>query len=286
MANKKPIQKFIVEKPDIPVRLDKAIRARFPDWGRRAVSKILNNRQVRVNGKTVWLGSWKVMPGDQIEISNPPGGKPQTTTHFNERWLVADEGDLIVVSKPAGMLAQATRAGGIDNLLSLAQERFREKLHLFHRLDRDTSGIILLTRPGPVNAYLDTAFKERQVAKEYIAVVSDMGNLDQSGEIKVYLDQHTHRSDMMQVVEHGGKFSLTRYAVESQSATGIRVRLYPDTGRTHQLRVHLAHLGAPIIGDRLYSGKFHDRLLLHAERLALPAADSYPARKWRDKPEF
>jgi RluA family pseudouridine synthase len=286
MANKNPVQKFIVEKLDSPTRLDKTIRTRFPGWGRRAVSRILNNRQVRVNGKTVWLGSWKVRSGDRIEIINPPEDKPHAPNKFKGRWLVADEGDLIVVSKPAGLLAQATRAGGGDNLLSLAQKRFRETLHLFHRLDRDTSGITLLTRPGPVNAYLDVAFKERLVEKEYIAVVSTLGELEQSGEIRVYMDRHTHRPDMMQVVERGGQFSLTRYVVESKCDMGIRVRLFPDTGRTHQLRVHLAHLGAPIVGDRLYSGKFYDRLLLHAERLAVPAMDSYPVREWQVRPEY
>lgn len=284
--DKKPTKAFTLAEHDSPIRLDKAIRRSFPDWGRRAVSQILQKRQVRVNGKTVWLGSWQVSPGDRIEISNPPEDKTNAPAKFKDRWLVADEGDLIVVSKPAGLLSQATRAGGSDNLLSLAQERFGERLHLFHRLDRDTSGLMLLTRPGPVNAYLDKAFKERKVVKEYVAVVASRGELEGSGEIRVFLARHDHRPDMMQVVARGGKFSFTRYQIEAETETGIHLRLFPDTGRTHQLRVQLAHLGAPIIGDRLYGGKFYHRLLLHAERITLPAGDSFPPRTWISAVEF
>jgi RluA family pseudouridine synthase len=268
------------------VRLDKAIREEFPDWGRRAVSQLLQNRQVRVNGKTVWMGSWKVKPGDQIEISQPPAGKPETPAVFNPTWLVVDEGDLLVVCKPAGLLSQAARAGGKDNLLSLAQEYFGTEVRLFHRLDRDTSGLCLLTRPGPVNAYLDGAFKQRQVIKEYRALLASPGRLEEQGQIRLYLSQHDQRPDMMQVVERGGQFSLTDYKIVGQTEGAWQVWLRPHTGRTHQLRVQLAYLGAPILGDRMYGGREAPRLMLHAERIALPEEGDFSAREWSCPAEF
>jgi 23S rRNA-/tRNA-specific pseudouridylate synthase len=194
---------FTLRIDEKTLRLDKAIRKQYPDWGRQAVGILIQNRQVMVNGKSVWLASWKVHAGDLVEITDPPKDKPSSINSFDPSWLVADAGDLLVVSKPAGLLSQATRAGGTDDLLNLTQAAFGEKLHLFHRLDRDTSGICLLTRPGPVNGYLDAAFKARTVVKEYIGLVSGRGGLTQEGELRSYLARDKKRSDRMQAVEKG-----------------------------------------------------------------------------------
>jgi 23S rRNA-/tRNA-specific pseudouridylate synthase len=166
-------------------------------------------------------------------------------------------------------------------LLHLASARFGE-LVLFHRLDRDTSGVVLLTRPGEINKYLDAAFKSHTILKEYLAVVASPNRLAPSGVIDVRLGPDPERRDRMTVVERGGQRAVTRYSIESEANGRQRVRLWPQTGRTHQLRLHLAHLDAPIIGDRLYGPRPREdqRLLLHAERLELPATDAYPARSF------
>jgi RluA family pseudouridine synthase len=274
---------FVVEGLEIPTRLDKVLRAKFPQWGRRAIKILLNARKVKVNGKMVWLGSWKIKNGDRIDITAPPQEKPQVPMVFDDAWIVSEEDDLIVVNKPTGLRSQATRAGGEDNLLSLAEARFGE-VHLFHRLDRDTSGICLLTRPGPLNAYLDQAFKAGTVEKEYIAVVKGGNRLNQKGSITARLDTHPNRRDMMAVVEKGGKNAKTRYEVVKTLEDEALVRLWPITGRTHQLRVHMAYLGAPILGDRLYGGgvKEAPRLMLHAHKLVLPEGKSYISKVGKD----
>jgi RluA family pseudouridine synthase len=281
--------RFTVEGITGEVRLDKVLKDRFPRWGRQAVGKVINGRQVKVNGKTVWLASWKVCSGDQITVTDPPSDKPSGPDRFKDSWIVAEEEDLIVVDKPAGLRSQATRAGGTDNLLSLAQARFSE-VSLFHRLDRDTSGLCLLTYPGPVNAYLDQAFKQRLVKKEYLAVVGNLGELQDQGVITAALAPHTKRRDMMKVAPQGKKVinrqsAETRYQVEGQVEKGFLVRLWPVTGRTHQLRVHLAHFGAPIMGDLLYGGDKADRLMLHAVRLVLPETEKFPRREYLSKAE-
>lgn len=278
--------KFTVSSQGGQTRLDKALRDHYPRWGRRAISQIINQRKVRVNGKTVWLGSWLVKNGDKIEIFDPPKGKPEKPKAFKQSWVVADEGDVIVINKPAGLLSQAARAGGEDNLLSLAQEYYSAEVRLFHRLDRDTSGLCLLTRLGSVNTYLDKVFKDHQVEKEYLAVVSQRGRLEESGTIRLYLTQHEHRVDMTQVVEKGGQYSQTSYRLEGQVNGGWLVRLWPKTGRMHQLRVHLAYHEAPIVGDVLYGGAPAPRLMLHARRLALPEMDGFRAREWIVEPSW
>ena len=280
MSQAQKTERFTVRQEDDGQRLDKVIRQAYPDWGRSAVGSLIQNRQVRVNGQSVWLNSWKVHSGDQIEISGPPEEKPQAPERFDPAWLLADEGDLLAVCKPAGLLSQPTRAGGSDDLLSLAQAAYGQDLRLFHRLDRDTSGVCLLTRPGEVNAYLDAAFKQREVVKEYFALIAGRGQLAESGQLRSYLDRHDRRPDMIQTVEKGGQFAYTESWIEAETADGMLVRLFPHTGRTHQLRVQLAEQGAPVIGDALYGGKPAERLMLHAGRIALPEMMGHPRREW------
>lgn len=263
-----------------PTRLDRVLRDRFPDWGRQAVQGLIAAKGVRVNGRAVWLASWQVHNGDQLEILHPPVAKPAPLTQFEDGWLLAQADDLIVVNKPAGLLSESPALRNAANLLDLAKARFGE-LILFHRLDRDTSGVVLLTRPGPINQWLTQAFQTGTVHKEYLAVVAKPNRLAASGLIDARLDTHPQRRDRMAVVGRGGKHALTRYAIEAESQDRQLVRLWPETGRTHQLRVHLAHLGAPILGDRLYGrAASAERLLLHAQRITLPAHAESPARQY------
>jgi RluA family pseudouridine synthase len=273
--------RFIAAQLAKPTRLDRVLRDQFPRWGRQAVQRLIGANQVRLNGRVVRLSSWEVKNGDRLEIANPPADKEQGPSAWRDEWLVAEEADLVVVNKPAGLLAEATRFSPASNLLDLARSRFGE-LILFHRLDRDTSGLVLLTRAGPVNRYLDSAFKNHTIQKEYLAVVATPNQLAPAGVIDARLGPSDERRDQIRVVARGGQRAVTRYEVAAEFTGRQLVRLLPETGRTHQLRVHLAHLGAPIVGDRLYGPQppKHPRLLLHACRLSLPDAEGFPAREF------
>lgn len=274
--------RFVAQTSDGSTRLDRLLRDRFPAWGRQAVQQLISANQVRVNGKTVWLASWKVNKGDRIDLLTVPEAKPTPLQGFDDQWLLAQETDFIVVNKPAGLLSEAPRFRETANLLDLAKTRFGD-LILFHRLDRDTSGVVLLTRPGPINQYLDQAFKAGTIQKTYYAVVATPNQLQPHGMINARLDTDPQRRDKMTVVTRGGKHAVTDYRIVGEEKTRRRqlIELHPQTGRTHQLRVHLAHLRAPILGDRLYGdGASAERLLLHAQQLVLPAADEYPAREF------
>ncbi len=268
-----------------PTRLDKLLRQRFPEWGRSAVKSLVNQRQVLVNGKVVWLGSWLVNPGDRITILRTPAAKPEAPEVFLDEWIIADQGDIIAVNKPAGLRAQAGFKGDQAHLLYLAQVRFGE-VALFHRLDRDTSGVTLLTRPGPVNTYLDQTFQQHLVEKHYLAWVQPERTLPRQGTIDARIGPHPRRKDMMQVVEKGGKTALTHYRVLQQKSGRLLLELQPITGRTHQLRLHLAHLGTPIIGDRLYGGLPAARLMLHAASITLPEDKQIPTRSFNAEVEW
>lgn len=254
------------------LRLDQALRQRFPHWGRKAIGTAISSRSVKVNGKVVWLASWEVFNGDVIDADVPEDDQPKPREVFDAGWLVADEGDIIVVNKPAGLLTAPSRAVNSVNLHDLAQAHFGELL-LIHRLDRDTSGLVLLTRPGKMTKLVAKAFASRKVSKEYRAVVGWPNRLKAEGVIEAKLGIDPNRRDQMVVSDAEGQTATTRYQLLPHVAgtKSQQVQLWPETGRTHQLRVHLAHLGSPILGDRLY-GNIHSakRLMLHAHRLELP----------------
>lgn len=262
---------FTVAGLEEPTRLDRVLRGRFPQWGRQAAHRLISDRKVTVNRRTVWLASWAVHNGDQVQILESPLPKPAAPERFDEGWLIAETPELVVVNKPAGLLSEPTRWGQGANLLDLATARFG-RLILFHRLDRDTSGVILLTRPGPINQQLDQAFKRHTVTKEYLAVVHAPNRLAPSGVIDLRLAPDPRRRDRMVVAVRGGQRAVTHYAIEEERDGRQLVRLWPETGRTHQLRVHLAHSGAPILGDRIYGSQppTGERLMLHAYQITLP----------------
>jgi RluA family pseudouridine synthase len=259
--------------------LDRFLRTAYPQAGRQAVQGLIGAGRVTVNGQTVRLSSWLVRNGDKVSLLDELPVKPTKPNTFDDAWIIAEEADLVAVNKPAGLLSEKARDPNAAALLDLAMERFGP-LTLFHRLDRDTSGVVLLTRGGPINRYLDAAFKAGAVRKEYLAVVAASNRLASQGVITARLGPHPSRRDMVMVMEQGGQRAVTRYAVVAETEGRQWVRLWPETGRTHQLRVHLASQGAPILGDRLYNPAWQQagRLMLHAWCITLPAADSWPER--------
>ena len=256
-------------------RLDQVLRARFPDWGRQAVQRLIEQRGVLVNSKNVRLASWQVHNGDRIHIDQPPAAKPAPFIAWDDGWLLALDEHLVVVNKPAGLLSEAPPLRAVANLHSLAVARFGP-LTLLHRLDRDTSGVMVLTRTAAATRLLAAAWQGQpgavlRVAKEYVAVVAAPNQLEESGRISARLAPDPQQRQRMVVVPRGGQGAVTRYAVVRRAADRQLVQLWPETGRTHQLRVHLALLHAPILGDRLYGAvDSAPRLLLHAWRVTLP----------------
>lgn len=260
-------------------RLDRVLRDRFPEWGRKEVQRAIGTGRVRLNGRVVKLSSWEVHDRDRVEVRDPPAPKPAAIGTFDDSWIIAQDDELIVLNKPAGLLSEGTKYSPAVSLLELAKERFGDVV-LAHRLDRDTSGLIVLTRPGAIRSYFSAAFRDHRIQKEYLAVVLVPNRLEPEGVIAARLAPHPTRRDMMSVVERGGQAARTEYRIREERDGRQLVELRPASGRMHQLRVHLAHLGAPIVGDRLYGPQppQHRRLLLHAAQLTLPELDGFPER--------
>lgn len=185
--------------------------------------------------------------------------EPPTLLHVDEACIVAD--------KPAGLLAVPGRTE--SDSLATRVRALHPDARIVHRLDQATSGLMLFARGAVAQRVLGMAFEARQVHKRYIAVVEGLPAAD-AGEIDAPLAADWPRRPRQRVDAVGGKPSLTRWHVLRRDADSAWLELEPLSGRTHQLRVHLAHLGHPIRGDRLYAPPpwRAERLLLHASELA------------------
>ena len=186
--------------------------------------------------------------------------------------IVFADASLIVVDKPAGLLSVPGRGADKQDCLELRVQREYPDALIVHRLDMSTSGLLLLARGELMQSQLSRLFRERQVDKRYIAVVAGL-LADEIGEIDLPLICDWPNRPRQKVDFDQGKSSQTKFRRQSQDpqAGTTRVELEPITGRTHQLRVHMAALGHPILGDDLYGGPATaaaERLLLHAMDLA------------------
>ena len=204
-------------------------------------------------------------------------GETILTAYFpppdNGLTLIHVDSEIIVVDKPSGLLSVPGRGEGMDDCLaSRVQARFPDAL-IAHRLDMSTSGLLILARGAEMHSRLSRFFRDRQIDKRYVAVVAGL-MAEESGEIALPLICDWPNRPRQKVDFDIGKPSLTHFRVVSRDATAhtTRLELEPVTGRSHQLRVHLASLGHPILGDDLYGGEataLADRLLLHATDLSL-----------------
>jgi tRNA pseudouridine32 synthase / 23S rRNA pseudouridine746 synthase len=208
-------------------------------------------------------------------------------TTSNDPELIYRDDALLVANKPAGLLAVPGRGVDKQDCLSARIRKIYPDALIVHRLDMATSGLIVFARGAEMQRRLSRLFHDRKVQKRYVAVVE--GRLDEAGEIALPLLADWPNRPKQKVDHAAGKRSLTRYRVlghdpstsrsevypeQSRRAQGewrdatTRLELEPVTGRTHQLRVHLAAIGHPIIGDALYHGRAAERLLLHASTLS------------------
>ena len=207
------------------------------------------------------------------------------------RYVIYADDNVIVVNKPAGMLVHAK--GSIAKELTvadyvrsqfnpdeLADNADNNRLGIVHRLDRVTSGVMICARNLATTSYLSRQFAERKAKKVYMALV---GSLPRHSAARINLPiRRSRRAPATFVVDGNGKVAITDYTVQKEYSDGrALLELRPLTGRTHQLRVHLAHLGCPIVGDAVYGhAHYGDRLMLHAYQLeiSIPGQDGAKRR--------
>ncbi|KIC10447.1 pseudouridine synthase [Leisingera sp. ANG-M1] len=202
--------------------------------------------------------------------------------------ILHHDAEILAVNKPAGLLSVPGRGAHLaDCLISRIQAVFPEAL-LVHRLDRDTSGVMVFALTPHAQRHLSMQFEKRTTKKAYLARVA--GRLEpRSGTVDLPLIVDWPNRPKQMVCHETGKPAVTNWRVMKYEDDATRVRLTPKTGRSHQLRVHMLSLGHPILGDPLYASGAaleHPRLMLHSEELRIKHPDSGESLKFRVKPSF
>ena len=268
------------------LRLDLCLARFCPDRSRRRIQRLIEDGHVRLNGAACTRCRTAVSAGDTIEMENVPEElPPQEAEPENIPLDVLYEDDsLLAVNKAPGMVvhpAVGNWSGTLVNaLLGRGSGEFGEmdplRPGIVHRLDKDTSGCLVVAKTPQALSRLADAFAERKTSKTYLAVV--WGHpVPEEGEIRARIGRHPVDRKRRTVVKEGGKEAHSAYKVVRKGYIGgipaslVEVRIF--TGRTHQIRVHMSHIGHPLAGDEMYGGAKRlpaPRQMLHAWKLTLP----------------
>ena len=259
---------FAVKARMVGKRIDAYLASRYSDYSRSVVQKVIDASAVLVNGQPV-KASYRVREGDQIRIWLPELWDGTPTPEDIPIEVVYEDEVLTVVNKPRGMVAHPARGNWRGTLVNALQFRFdtlsteagENRPGIVHRLDRDTTGLLIVAKDNQAHRKLALQFEQRTIKKEYLAIVAGVPQRD-SDYIERTIGFHpTSREKMaIRLPEDGGKPATTFYEVMERFRGYAIVRCKPETGRTHQIRVHLTHIGHPIVADKSYSGR--ERLTL------------------------
>jgi len=285
------VQNLEVQSDDDGIRIDRWFKRHFPEFGFAQLQKIMRKGDVRLNGKRV-KGNERLEVGQIIRV--PPLGvrpiidavkKPQTMRLSAaeladlQSWVLYKDDDVLVINKPAGLPTQGGtgQTKHLDGMLDMLKFESKYRPRLVHRLDKDTSGALLLGRSPNAAAALAEGFKSRQTDKRYFALVKGVPN-PAEGRIQLNMEKAPIKGNERMVVSANGKKSVTDYmVVERALPAAAWLALKPLTGRTHQLRLHCSEMGHPIIGDGKYggadaflSGSISKKLHLHSYFISFP----------------
>ena len=267
------------------MRLDRRILELYPDFSRSRIEGLIKAGFVSVNGEVAAKAGLNVSKGDEINVEIPPPVPAEPEPEDIPLDIVFEDGDIVVVNKPPGLVvhpAPGHFTGTLVNALlhhcpELAALGGGTRPGIVHRLDQDTSGLIVVAKTHQAMAGLAKAFASRSgIEKTYLAVCHGCPAM-LSGRIENLIGRHPVDRKRMAIVEKNGKSAITNWRVLQRLPNMSLVECRIETGRTHQIRVHMASLGCPVVGDRTYGKPARDKLLdspptrqlLHAWRLKL-----------------
>ena len=270
---------ILVDKTHRGERLDLFLASQLPDESRSRLQSLIKEGHVTLNGKNLRCCD-KVSTDDLLLIQQQP--RKALAQAFPEdipvTTLYEDE-DLIVIDKPAGMVVHVGREHEQGTLVNALLYRWGQEAQLssgseahrpgiVHRLDKETSGCIIVAKNDVAHAALSQAFTERTIKKTYLAIVVGKPR-QRKGTITISIGRHpTQRLKMTERRPPAGREAITDYEVLSSTEKHSLIACYPHTGRMHQIRVHLQHLGHPVVGDSIYGKRgTWDRHLLHAWKI-------------------
>ncbi len=261
------LRQFVVHRREGGQRLDLFLVEAIPGLSRKGAKRLVDGHQVSVDGRIEPMASRVLRGGEQVEtvliqdreVAPPP-----------EIRVLSEDDHFLAADKPPGIPSGPTRDRSRLHVAALAEGLAGRRLTLLHRLDKDTSGVLLFGKTREFSKALLEDFRHRRVEKRYLALVR--GRTQQEFQVISHLREA--EGDRIQTVRSGGMRAETGFRVLARAADYSLVEAVPRTGRTHQIRVHLAHAGCPILGDGLYGGDaavgggYVPRQMLHAWALS------------------
>jgi 23S rRNA pseudouridine955/2504/2580 synthase len=287
------VENVTVSADENGMRVDRFFEARFPGLSFSHIQRVIRKGEVRVNGKRTEpknrLEAGQTVRIPPLRLDAPESRKmgneaDQKTADFLKSITLYEDDDVLVLNKPMGLAVQggSGTTRHLDGLLEVLRDAHGQRPRLVHRLDKDTAGCLLVAKTRFAASALAKTFRSRSARKIYWALVAGVPKLPQ-GRISTFLAKEEREDEsFMRIAQHGEKgasHAITYYAVVETSGRALAwVSLKPVTGRTHQLRAHMAHIDHPIVGDPKYfsrenwelPGGMQDKLHLQAHRIVVP----------------
>lgn len=254
---------FAVKPRMVGKRIDAYLSSRYQDYSRSVIQKVIDAGAVLLNGKPV-KASYRVRVDDVITVWLPELADDAPVPEDIPIPVVFEDETFVVVNKPPGMVTHPAKGHWSGTLVNALQFHFdtlstvagENRPGIVHRLDRDTSGLLIVAKDDQVHKLLAAQFEGRTIRKEYLAIVKGEPSRDSDYVEKPIGPHPTDREKMaIRPIEDGAKEAVTFYEVLERFRGYALVRCLPRTGRTHQIRIHMAHIGHPIVADKMYSGR-------------------------------
>lgn len=267
-------------------RLDIFLADKFPQQSRSRVQKWIANGAVKINGRLMSKAGYMLELNDAIELDVPAAEPTNVQPESIQLEVIYEDENILVINKPAGMVVHPGAGHATGTIVNAALAHAPEmegiggegRPGIVHRLDKDTSGVLLLAKNDKTHRFLQQQFHDRLIHKVYVALVDGRPPTPE-GVIEAAIARDPSHRKKMAIVQAGrGREAVSRYKTIREYSEHTLLEVYPQTGRTHQIRLHMALIGCPIAGDLVY-GRRHpsleiNRHILHAARLTMKLPDS------------
>ena len=246
-----------INESQLGQRLDQALAELFPDYSRSRIKEWILDDRVQVNGRLVNKPKEKMLGGEQVSIDALIDEDMRFEPQNLPLNIVYEDDDILVINKPRDFVVHPGAGNPDGTVLNALLYHYPDiadvpRAGIVHRLDKDTTGLMVVAKTVPAQTRLVESLQLREITREYEAVAN--GRMTAGGKVEEPISRHpTKRTHM--AVNPMGKPAVTHYRVMEHFRAHTRLRLRLETGRTHQIRVHMAHINHPLVGDQLYGGR-------------------------------